>query len=55
VVFTADGTVKLGDFGLSKVLESSQQQAVSFVGVSQNSAVEKQGLPFTLDHVIDSF
>jgi serine/threonine protein kinase len=33
VMFSGNGTVKLGDFGLSKILEASQQQAISFVGV----------------------
>jgi serine/threonine protein kinase len=33
VLFSENGTVKLGDFGLSKILEASQQQAISFVGV----------------------
>ncbi|RSH80708.1 G2-specific serine/threonine protein kinase [Saitozyma podzolica] len=32
VLFSENGTVKLGDFGLSKILEASQQQAISFVG-----------------------
>lgn len=33
VLFSEDKTVKLGDFGLSKTLEGSQQRAVSLVGV----------------------
>jgi serine/threonine protein kinase len=40
VLFSGNGTVKLGDFGLSKILEASQQQAISFVGVRIGSPLK---------------
>ncbi|GFZ44316.1 hypothetical protein JCM24511_02038 [Saitozyma sp. JCM 24511] len=39
VLFSENGTVKLGDFGLSKILEASQQQAISFVGVRNGGVI----------------